>query len=147
MKIVKGNLIALAQRGYFDVIVHGCNCFHTMGAGIAKQIREHFPAAYTADQQTGYGDYGKLGSISAGCLPSPARTLFVVNGYTQYRPGPNVDYNAIREVFNDVKRKFGDLRIGYPRIGAGIAGGDWNRIAGIIDEALAGCDHTLVELP
>jgi len=38
-------------------------------------------------------------------------------------------------------------RIGYPKIGAGLAGGDWEIIAAIIiiEEELAGEDHTLVE--
>ena len=36
-------------------------------------------------------------------------------------------------------------RLGYPKIGAGLAGGDWPRIAAIIDRELAGEDHTLVE--
>ena len=35
MKIIKGNLISLALAGEFEVIIHGCNCFCTMGAGIA----------------------------------------------------------------------------------------------------------------
>lgn len=38
MKVITGNLIKLAINGDFDVIIHGCNCFCKMGAGIAKQI-------------------------------------------------------------------------------------------------------------
>jgi hypothetical protein len=33
----------------------------------------------------------------------------------------------------------------YPKIGAGLARGDWPTIAAMIDEELAGEDHTLVE--
>ena len=33
MKTNQGNLIHLAQTRDFDLIVHGCNCFCTMGAG------------------------------------------------------------------------------------------------------------------
>jgi len=56
MKTIKGDLIALALSGKFDVIVHGSNCFCTMGAGIAKTIKETFPAAYRADLATKKGD-------------------------------------------------------------------------------------------
>ena len=35
IKYIKGDLIKLAQKGKFDIIAHGCNCFCTMGAGIA----------------------------------------------------------------------------------------------------------------
>jgi O-acetyl-ADP-ribose deacetylase (regulator of RNase III) len=44
-----------------------------------------------------------------------------------------------------VKRRFAGRRIGYPRIGAGLARGDWSIISTIIDEELAGEDHTLVD--
>jgi O-acetyl-ADP-ribose deacetylase (regulator of RNase III) len=38
MKEIEGDLIDLAKRGHFDVVTHGCNCFCTMGAGIAPQM-------------------------------------------------------------------------------------------------------------
>ena len=44
-----------------------------------------------------------------------------------------------------VKGDLAGRRIGYPRIGAGLAKGDWPTIAAIVDEELAGEDHTLVE--
>jgi len=46
---------------------------------------------------------------------------------------------------NSVKAQFSGKRIAYPKIGAGLAGGDWDIIRGIIDEELAGEDHTYVE--
>lgn len=75
------------------------------------------------------------------------RRLAVVNAYTQfnYGRGRHADYQAIRDAFAAVKRTFGGRRIGYPRIGAGLAGGDWSVIASIIDVELAGENHTLVE--
>lgn len=36
MKTMLGDLLSLAIDGRFDVIVHGCNCQCTMGAGIAQ---------------------------------------------------------------------------------------------------------------
>jgi len=44
-----------------------------------------------------------------------------------------------------VKAMFAGSRIAYPMIGAGLAKGDWSIIASIIEEELAGEDHTLVE--
>ena len=43
-----------------------------------------------------------------------------------------------------IKTQFSGRRIAYPKIGAGLARGDWARIARIIDEELAGETHTLV---
>ena len=44
-----------------------------------------------------------------------------------------------------VKMEFAGRRIGYPMIGAGLAGGDWMMISRIISEELDGENHTLVE--
>ena len=41
---VKGDLISIFKSGAGHLI-HGCNCFHTMGAGIARQIVREFPQA------------------------------------------------------------------------------------------------------
>ena len=55
------------------------------------------------------------------------------------------DYDAIRAVLRHIKDNFSGKKIGYPKIGAGLAGGDWDVIAKIIDQELDGEDHTLVE--
>lgn len=145
MKIMQGDLLKLGAQGAFDVILHGANCQCVMGAGIARGIRFRFPEAYDADQATRKLDPGaKLGDISW----ARSGELRVVNAYTQldYRgPLPRVDYEAVRSCMRRVKAEFSGLRIGYPRIGAGLAGGDWEVIAAIIDEELDGEAHTLVE--
>lgn len=50
LNIINDDLIDLAKNGNFDVIIHGCNCFCTMCAGIAKVIKQEFPEAYLPDQ-------------------------------------------------------------------------------------------------
>lgn len=147
MYVVTGNLLDLADGGEFDVIIHGCNCQCTMGAGIAKQIKQRFPAAFQADLQTGIGAQ-KLGTISYAKVQGFDRTFTIVNAYTQPHwrgTGVKVDYAAIRSVMREVKTRFAGCRIGYPKIGAGLAGGDWAQISRIIDDELHGETHTLVE--
>lgn len=147
MKTKLGDLIQLAQDGEFDVIVHGCNCFCTMGAGIAKKIKAVFPEAYEADCKTLKGDKEKLGSISWIKKNMGDKDLIVVNGYSQYHysgKGRKLDYEALRMVFRKIKQNFSGLRIAYPAIGAGLAGGDWEIIAKIIEEELEGEDHTFI---
>jgi O-acetyl-ADP-ribose deacetylase (regulator of RNase III) len=148
MQIEKGDLIQKARAGEFEVIVHGCNCFCTMGAGIAKTIKQVFPAAYQADLATQAGDTAKLGTYSTAQVEVAGQPLTIVNAYTQYQwrgPGPNADYEAIRQVFRRLKQHYAGKRIGYPAIGAGLAGGSWAIIAAIIDEELAGENHVFVE--
>ncbi len=138
----------MALEGKFDVIVHGCNCFCTMGAGIAKQIKNTFPAAYEADQKTDKGNKAKLGTMSCVLINRGGIKFTIVNGYTQYNwrgSGVLVNYEAVRSVFKHIKFTFPGKRIGYPKIGSGLAKGDWETISSIIDEELDGEDHTLVK--
>ena len=155
MQTVRGDLLALAIAGDFDVIIHGCNCQNTMGAGIAKSIKQQFPAAYAADLATEKGSRDKLSTYSSATVDCDGHELTIVNAYTQFHwrsPGTkrgdrgfNADYDAIRSVFAAIKSDFAGKRIGYPLIGAGLAGGDWNVISEIITEELAEENHTVVE--
>lgn len=140
---IHGDLIALAQAGRFEVIIHGCNCFCTMGAGIAKQIKSIFPAAYKADCQTPKGERSKLGTYSSAKVDH----LTIVNAYIQYDwrgSGQKADYDAIRSCLAKVAADFSGARIGLPQIGAGLAGGDWGTIMQIIQEELGAAGATVV---
>lgn len=150
MKIIKGDLIELAKNGEFDVIVHGCNCFCSMGRGIAKSVREQFPLAFEADLKTQKADRSKMGSCSYATFQFENQELTVINAYTQYHwngDGVEVlaDYDAIRRCMQWIKVNFSGKRIGVPKIGAGLARGDWGIISKILDEELDGEDLTLVE--
>ena len=144
MKQVAGDLIEMAKNKEFDVIIHGCNCFNTMGAGIALQIKRNFKAAYEADQQTKKGDKKKLGTYTSAEVDG----VTIVNAYTQYTFSKDLDdinYWAVRQVMRKISRDFKGKKIGYPMIGAGLAGGDWDLISLIIYEELKDEDHTLVK--
>jgi len=148
MKQISGDLLQLALEGRFDVIVHGCNCQCQMGKGIALSIKRLFPEAYAADCATARGDLTKLGTISMAQVRRNGTAFYIVNGYTQVHwrgTGVKADYAAIRSVMNAVKLEFSGKRIAYPKIGAGLAGGEWTTIRAILAEALAGEDHTYVE--
>lgn len=155
IKETAGDLIAMGKASDFDLIIQGCNCFNTMGSGLAAQIRKEFPDACRADKETRSGDKAKLGDFtySVECDGK----LLVVNGYTQYgfgrmstnpEGGPVMeipcDYDAIRSVLEKVKKTFPDKRIGIPQIGAGLAQGDWVIIKEIIIDVLNGTDTTIV---
>ncbi len=133
MEVIDGDLLKHFEMGKFDVMVHGCNCFHTMGAGIARQIKSNYPDAFKADLDTVKGDRAKLGTYSVCKIKSSNR--FIVNAYTQYLYGRGlqVDYDAVKQVFELIDRDFQGKVIGIPQIGAGLAGGDWAKIRDIIE--------------
>ena len=106
MKIIKGDLIQLALKGKFDVIIHGCNCFCTMGAGIAKGIKSEFPEAYEADLKTEKGNKDKLGTYSNAITERNGYKIIIINAYTQHHykgRRMKADYEAIRSVFKKIK--------------------------------------------
>jgi O-acetyl-ADP-ribose deacetylase (regulator of RNase III) len=139
IQILHGDLIKLASIRTFDVIAHGCNCYCTMGAGIAYAIKRAFPEAYEADIQTIKGDKNKLGTCSFATIYRNSQSFIVVNAYTQfdYRgKGVKVDYDAVRACMRWIQTNFGTAHIGMPKIGAGLAGGDWSIIRNIINQEL-----------
>lgn len=137
---VKGNAVSMHLEGKGHLI-HGCNCFCTMGAGIAKEVKSRIPGAFQVDERTEKGDFMKLGTISVFAHSVGNQLSFVYNAYTQYKfwdNGPLVDYSAIRSCFQlavlHASMFKNRLPILTPLIGAGLAGGDWNKIREIIDE-------------
>lgn len=162
--VIEGDLIKLAKEGRYTEICHGCNCQNNMGKGIAPLIAKAFPAAKEADQATKKGDSGKLGSYSLASIEGTDLTVF--NLYTQDRynaVGENVvhlDYTALRLAFKRLNKQvkankeanayesfecFSEQVMGIPLIGAGLGGGDWNKIEKIINEVTPDINIELVK--
>ena len=149
MKHIDGDLIKLAKEGYFDVIAHGCNCFCTMGSGLAKQVATEIPDAVKADNCTTSGDINKLGNYTIGIIYNennyPISKIY--NCYSQYNYDAStkpLDYEALTLCLKKINHNNKDLRIGVPLIGSGLAGGDWNIIKQIIEKELKDMDVTIV---
>jgi O-acetyl-ADP-ribose deacetylase (regulator of RNase III) len=144
IKHVVGDLVRDAEQ--YEVIMHGCNCFCVMGAGIAPQIKAKFPEAYAADCATTAGDENKMGTITHTTNGKP----IVVNMYTQYdtkgrRSGQmDFDYDAFRKALKEVRAKFSGKMMAMPKIGAGLAGGDWEIIERILEDEMRGEYVTVV---
>jgi O-acetyl-ADP-ribose deacetylase (regulator of RNase III) len=159
---IEGNLITLAKEGNFQVITHGCNCFCTMGAGIAPQMAAAFGCdKFPLEGEEHRGDYNKLGQIDYQINTYTGGTsefdffefdLAVVNSYSQYGFGLNhqggterpLDYDALRMCMRKINFIFKGKHVGLPQIGAGLAGGDWNTIKQIMQEELKNCKVTVV---
>ena len=142
LKYIKGDLVRDAERD-FDVIGHGCNCYCTMGAGIALAVKNKWPEAYAVDRASVFADKNKLGTYTKWV----GKDITIINMYTQWDfKGSDVkaDYNAIKNSLRAMKEEFSGKKIGLPLIGAGLAGGDWNVISKIIEEELSGEDVTVV---
>jgi O-acetyl-ADP-ribose deacetylase (regulator of RNase III) len=136
LKHAKGNLLDLAEAGEFDIVVQGCNCFNTMGGGIAREIRERYWQAAEIDNLTTRGDYNKLGNWTSAPVITSTTEFEIVNAYTQYNMSQGTDvfeYVAFELILQKLIHAYGDKRIGLPYIGMGLAGGDSETIIGMIE--------------
>jgi O-acetyl-ADP-ribose deacetylase (regulator of RNase III) len=126
----------LAGPEYF--IAHGCNAQGKMRSGVAKAVRAKYPEAYEAYTRWFVSSGLKVGQVIVGVAPN--RIIF--NMITQKFYGRDkdvvyVDYEGIRNGINTINeyfRNFAATSVAFPRIGAGLANGDWDTIAGIIEE-------------
>jgi O-acetyl-ADP-ribose deacetylase (regulator of RNase III) len=135
IEIVTGDVLNSGE----SIVVHGCNCKHAMGAGIARQIREECPAAYKADRETLWGDRDKLGTYTYGVEDREHGKMTVVNAYIQYDYGHerrHLSYDALITVLERICQDFDEPVIAMPKIGCGLAGGDWI-IVRVILEAIS----------
>lgn len=143
---IKGDLIKFAKEGHFDVIGHGCNCFCTMEAGLALQMVKAFGTDQGDLEQLIFkGEKSKLGNIEIlKRRNNNDERLFIVNMYTQYKPGKDLSYKALLNTLQELNRVFANQHIGLPQIGCGIAGGDWEVVSKLIRNNLKDCKVTIV---
>jgi O-acetyl-ADP-ribose deacetylase (regulator of RNase III) len=165
-KEIPGNLIEMANDGHFDFIAHGCNCFCTMGAGIAPHMAREYgcndPYLYPMEGPNFIGDHKKLGKFEVNTISVFSRDfddfedlgshndMIVANIYSQYhygKPGPDgipLEYKALERALFNIGLKYPKpMRIGLPRIGCGLAGGDWKVVSDMIKVYLKDHDVTI----
>ena len=132
-----------------EVIVHGCNCYNVMGAGVAQMIKHKWPRALSADRAFSGQHQGPhldrtqemLGKFSQAGLATVEKPL-IINLYTQhgYSSGRRqLDYEALYSGMERLHKLLRSLvppkcRIAMPKIGAGLAGGDWDIIELMINK-------------
>jgi len=122
-----------------DVIAHGCNTQGSMGAGIAKQIKERHPAVHRKYIEICdiYDDESLLSELQF-VKVNKGDYDFVANVFTQQYYGrrhSGLDYTVFAHAMDKLIRICSeeDLSLAMPRIGCGLAGGDWDMCKDIID--------------
>lgn len=139
MKEIKGNLF----DGEYDYLAHCANTYCTFGAGVAKQIKKRYPEAYEADLATKDLGEKKLGNYSQATVDGGK--FVVVNIYGQIGIGNdgdpvnrNVQYDHLFDAFYllaqeiSERHQIGNLVIGVPMLGCGLAGGKWRIVEAIL---------------
>jgi len=134
---IKGSLLDTPCK----YIAHGVNCQGVMGAGVARALFEKWPEVRReylkffnrSMRLVVYGQEELLGCVNE----VKCGDKIVLNCFTQnhYMPrGPlHLDYDALKKCFEHiVKLKIDKLAI--PKIGCGLAGGNWKKVKKIINE-------------
>lgn len=146
IKYIQGDLFGTLS----DIIAHGCNCRGVMGSGVAYIVRTKYPKAYEAYLDK-YDEEGwKLGEVQF--VPVVGGQI-IANCATQKDFMPrtirHANYPAIVHAMTTVKEyaKERGLSIAIPRIGAGLAGGEWSVIEKDLEAIFSDYDITVYYLP
>ena len=164
IKIIEGNLLDFPPyckndpNSYTGMnnSAHSCNTMHTMGAGIARQIKSRYPQAYEADKKAYDQEYDQdgqfihwLGKYSKAEIESkflPNNKGRIYNLYTQAGIGTGerqVHYEkfwrALKNMQEDllfIQHETGEQQVlGLPHgISCGLAGGNWGIIKAMIED-------------
>lgn len=141
---VKGDLMKAPE----EVLGHGVNCSGGFGSGVAKLMAEQHPETRRRYMGTYEGLGWSLGSVQI----VKSGEKWILNCATQnaYLPRGvcHADYSAIRMCMETAKEfaRISDLKLAIPRIGAGLAGGDWVIIEKILNEVFNDFDVTVYHL-
>jgi O-acetyl-ADP-ribose deacetylase (regulator of RNase III) len=145
IRIVSGDLF---DNEYgVRAFAHGCNCQGSMGAGVAKTFRAHYPEMYdeyrrrckTEPRQFNLGDCWLWKANDRPWVFN----LGTQEGYWRAK----ASYEAIETSLREMRRQAdeeGVTSIAVPRIGVGYGGLSWKKVRVIVEAVFGEWSGTLV---
>lgn len=139
MQVNQGCIVENVKKGF---ILQQVNCKGVMNSGVAKVIREAYPVVFEEYKKRFVLRSVRLGEFQ---VIEVQPELYVVNLFGQYsygKTGQHTDYKALEQAIEDFSwseiflRNNTWLEVHHPKIGAGLGGGDWNKIKAMIEEHL-----------
>lgn len=147
VNVISGDIL----KSGANVIVHQVNCRGVMGAGLARQIKEKYPEAFTKYKTycDSFSDKSEMMGTVLFVTCMDGTVIANVFGQLDFgRNGRKTDYHSLKRGLNDV-RKYAEkdgLSVAIPhRIGCGLAGGNWNIVYKMITSAFDNYGVTLYE--
>ncbi len=131
------------------IIAHVVNDIGAFGAGFSGALERRYPGTGAIYKLKVEGRH--LGQIFF-TLPAPYVSICHMVAQSGVRSSQNkvpLRYGALQECLSTLSGVVNNFNndghgidvIQMPKIGSGLAGGDWSRIEGIINEAMAELDH------
>jgi O-acetyl-ADP-ribose deacetylase (regulator of RNase III) len=125
-----------------EYIAHGVNCQNTMKSGVAlalftkwSDVKTEYHKYFEKSYNHGKQPYEYLGSVQK--VEVENKTIF--NLFTQETYGYDgvrrVNYSAVASTIKNL-RNYGVKRLAIPKIGCGLAGGNWTFMEQLINDAV-----------
>jgi O-acetyl-ADP-ribose deacetylase (regulator of RNase III) len=119
------------------IIAHGVNCSGGFGSGFAKSVAARYPSvreSYLYKFNTKGWNLGEVQLLGLGDGSGrEVANCATQQGYGKPTDGPYVSYPAIRQAIQNLVKSYPG-GFSMPKIGAGLAGGNWEIISQIIEE-------------
>lgn len=128
IKLIKGDLFSANA----EIIAHGVNCKGGFGSGVAGQIAKRWPKVRESYLNKAIKSGWKLGEIQLVFSTHDLELPIIANVATQdgfgYDGKLYADYKAIKKGLTKVVKYCDEhsFRLAMPKIGCGLAGGDWD---------------------
>jgi hypothetical protein len=126
----------------------------TWGGGFSLVVRQKWPPAQQAFRSWAYNNKRNLSLGNVHLAPADSRitiaSMIAQHGYGP-SPRPRIRYSALRSCLQHLSKIALErsATVHMPRIGSGLAGGSWNIVSELIDEALCrrGVNVFVYDLP
>lgn len=148
IKLIQGDLL----NAKTSIIAHGVNCAGGFGSGVAGAIARKWPRVKTAYLQKFQQEGWKLGNIQLVFTTEELELPLVANIATQkdygYDGKLRANYKAIKDGLEELFKyaQMYNFSIGMPRIGCGLAGGDWTKVFSIIEKLSLQYPDVVIEI-
>jgi len=148
IKYLHGDATKPQSETEIITIAHVCNDANKFGSGFAAAIEKAYPGVRQEYINRAPHRLGDVYDILVG--ETEYQSLYVAHMVAQIDPYPRdgsckLQYHALETCLNHLKStwdfytsKNTTHSIHMPKIGAGLAGGDWNKIEKVIDTVLEG---------
>lgn len=166
MKIeyTKTNFLYLSEH----YLASGVNCLGIMGAGVARALRAKYPEMYKKYEELCSLHENNPKELLGEIQIVPCKDKVIINCFTQLglsRGEQVVDYDALRSCIREINSEIGQngvsdlasvydkiedegelVRVAFPKIGCGLAGGSWEVVSKIIEEESTNFQPVVSEL-
>lgn len=144
MQVKQGCIVENVKKGF---ILQQVNCKGVMNSGVAKVIREAYPVVFEEYKKRFVLRGVHLGEFQVIAVNGPELCVVNLFGQDTYgKYGQHTNYIALEQSLCSFSEWLADPhiqehtgpnpKIHHPKIGAGLGGGDWNKIKAMIEKHL-----------